>query len=106
MGIGAIIMDQGHALHEHSLYVPAHWNNSNNVAEYMGFIWLVKTLITDINTRAEKEMPEVVICGDSQLVVMQMNGDWRIKDGRYVVHALEASRELMKLKTMCKITIA
>ncbi len=46
---------------------------SNNIAEYHGLIFLLEELV-----RARTEVP-VRICGDSQLVVYQMTGDYRVR---------------------------
>lgn len=86
MGIGACIFN-GETLDEnvcfaHANYVPASPKNSNNVAEYMAFISVCEWL--------EKNAPagsDVIIYGDSKLVICQMSGTWQIKFGLYVPFA-------------------
>src|SRR3990167_9603743 len=52
---------------------------SNNVAEYSGFIAILEFLKSK-GWNKEK----VKIYGDSNLVIQQMFGDWRIRRGFYV----------------------
>lgn len=67
-----------------------HFSNSNNVAEYLAFIGILKHL--------EGVKGEVIkIHGDSLLVVNQMIGEWKIKDGRYLEHALLAKELYTRL---------
>jgi len=70
---------------------------SNNVAEYTGF---VKILLFLKEEGLEKE--EIVIRGDSKLVIEQMCDRWRIKQGAYVPHALYA-RSILKPFTNIKL---
>ena len=71
---------------------------SNNVAEYSGFIAILKYLVTN----GLDKIP-VTIYGDSQLVLYQMFGDhvrkkkWKIKKGYYVPLAKEAKQLLYHL---------
>jgi ribonuclease HI len=62
---------------------------SNNVAEYAGLIavleWLIEHDLCDT---------EIIVMGDSKLVIEQMFGAWKIKNGRYTTLALRA-RELV-----------
>lgn len=107
MGIGALIIANatGEVINEHSSYVPKHRDNSNNVAEYMGFIWLMEELTKLIETLRKSDdsyAPKVVIYGDSRLVVMQMLGEWKIKQGRYVKYANDAWAKLANLKGLCQ----
>lgn len=92
MGIGSIIIKDNIEVWSHSNFIPQSQNNSNNVAEYLALeqilIWL-----------KENEVPEntIFIFGDSQLVVNQMNGNWRIKQGLYKPHALRCKELISKL---------
>jgi len=107
MGIGALIIANatGEVIADHSSFVAKNWNNSNNVAEYMGFIWLMDTLI-DLFTTLKKDSdtfaPTVAIYGDSKLVICQMCGEWKIKAGRYVKYANEAMPKLNNLRGLCQ----
>jgi len=90
MGLGAVIFIDGVEKFAYSQFVKSHQFNSNNVAEYGSFIWILKTLLSvGLNERFIK------IYGDSNLVIMQMTGKWRIKHGYYVEYAKEA-KELFK----------
>ncbi len=55
---------------------------SNNVAEYLSALRLVKFL-------AEEGMQKenILLCGDSQLVIKQMNGEYRMNEGIYIPYA-------------------
>lgn len=58
-------------------------STSNNVAEYLSALRLIKFL-------AEEGMQNenVLLCGDSQLVIKQMNGEWGMNGGIYIKYAL------------------
>lgn len=90
MGLGAIIYTDKKEFKSHSKFIPAHKCNSNNVAEYSSFKWLLETLL-------KEGLHENIIhiYGDSKLVIMQMKGFWRIKFGHYVATANEC-KELLK----------
>lgn len=90
MGFGAIIFIDGIEYKSYSLFVQAHKSNSNNVAEYSSFKWILETLIKD--GLHEKI---IFVYGDSKLVIEQMKGYWRIKFGYYVPVAKEC-KELLK----------
>lgn len=101
MGIGALIKgEKNEILFKHSKFIDENPENSNNVAEYLAFSailnWLYESRLED--------MP-VLILGDSQLVVNQMNWKWRIKSGRYFEYAMEASRNLKFLRTEMALDI-
>lgn len=81
-------------------YKPASLENSANTAEYLAFIGLVEWLL--LNT---KENDEILIFGDSKLVVEQMNGAWRIKEGLYVSTALDAELFYRELTRKRKCTL-
>lgn len=77
---------------------PEHYNNSNNVAEYLALIALLEYL------QFEKHKV-IIIKGDSQLVVKQLNEEWRIKEGRYVEYALLARELLRDLRKRNVVTL-
>ena len=91
MGVGVAIFKEDEVLHTHSEYIPESILNSNNVSEYMAFCWLVEKL------SAISVDKTLFIYGDSKLVVMQMTGRWRIKEGRYKHYALKAKALLFEL---------
>ena len=64
---------------------------SNNVAEYAGVLQVLKYL-------APRPPGRVTIHGDSNLVINQLNGRWRIRKGLYLSIAMEAKELLAHLK--------
>jgi ribonuclease HI len=58
---------------------------SNNLAEYAALIAVLRRLF-DVGLERER----IVVIGDSQLVINQMFGNWKIKRGCYVELAYEA----------------
>jgi ribonuclease HI len=64
---------------------------SNNVAEYAGFIAVLEWFI-------EQELcdAEIVVKGDSMLVINQMFGTWKIKNGLYAPLAKKANELLSR----------
>ena len=84
MGVGAVIELPDGKKHEYSHHIPARKGNTNNIAEYMGFTWILQKLLF----LGLHERPKVIF-GDSMMVVMQMNRKWKIKEGGYVEYANE-----------------
>lgn len=82
-GIGIVIKDEkGNALEEISEYIGV---TTNNVAEY-------KALITSL-AAAEKYEPErIEIFSDSELMVRQLNGVYRVRDKKLSILFREALR--------------
>lgn len=68
---------------------------SNNVAEYFGFLSLLK-YFAENNLQNEK----ITIYGDSKLVIKQMRGKWRILSGHYLNFALESKKILTKFNNV------
>lgn len=97
MGIGAIVMRKDEVLLKHSESIEANEKNTNNVAEYLSLIQILQFLLKN-NLQAEK----ISVRGDSMLVVNQMKGKWRMKQGAYLAYAKEA-RELMSKFTNLSI---
>lgn len=62
---------------------------SNNVAEYSGFLWILQYLI---GKRLQKE--EIIVYGDSKLVIEQMFGRWKMHGGFYIPVAKRAKKLL------------
>ncbi len=60
---------------------------SNNVAEYAGVLHILKFLAPRLPGR-------VTIYGDSNLVINQLNGKWRVRKGLYLSIAIE-TKELL-----------
>jgi ribonuclease HI len=89
---GAVIFIDGVKVWEDSgIFYPAEGQTSNNIAEYSGFLAI---LIYLFGKRLNDQPIE--IRGDSNLVIQQMFGSWRIKQGIYVPLALECQRLLAK----------
>ena len=59
-------------------YIPAGRQTTNNVAEYTAALEAVRAWL-----RLERSTP-LLVCGDSKLVIMQMRGQWQVKQGAYV----------------------
>jgi ribonuclease HI len=84
MGWGYVIKDcTGQTIATGTGYEPEGDENSNNVAEYMGLhdalIWLIQSKHCG---------KKILFLSDSKLVVNQMGGFWRIKEGFYRESAL------------------
>ncbi len=60
---------------------------SNNVAEYAGVLHVLKCLSSHPPGR-------VTIYGDSNLVINQLNGKWRVRKGLYLAIAIETKQLL------------
>lgn len=69
---------------------PFSWQASNNVAEYTALIKALEYL-----TKKNMINEEVIIRGDSQLVIKQMIGTYRVKASR-VIPLYEKTKELTK----------
>lgn len=95
VGYGAIILKDNKKIWQHSASLPASPENSCNVAEYLGLItvldWFIKNNLTH---------EQILIRGDSKLVIEQCFGKWRIKKGLYFPFAVEAK---LKLKQFSKL---
>lgn len=98
MGIGAYIMVDKERVYEYSNHIPASRDNSNNVAEYLALEKVLEFLQTN-SFRDEV----IFIKGDSNLVVQQMAGNWRIKQGRYKETALRCQRLAIEIRTRHKL---
>ena len=75
---------------------PKRHGNSNNVAEYLAVIMLLKLL-------KNKRGCIINIYGDSKMVVRQLNGTWRALNGYYIGYARQAKElydELLKHNTI------
>lgn len=75
-GIGVVIRDEGHQIVEtRAEYVGV---LTNNVAEYTA-------LAAGLQTALERGFTEVSLRLDSELVVRQVRGEYRVKDARMIV---------------------
>ncbi len=57
-------------------------STSNNVAEYLSALRLIKFLAEE---GLQNEI--ILLCGDSQLVIKQMKGEWGMNGGIYIKYA-------------------
>ncbi|MCQ2053337.1 MAG: ribonuclease HI family protein [archaeon] len=64
-----VVVDNGSIIHEHSEYLGV---NTNNYAEYRG-------LISAISKALELKATDVEFVMDSELVIKQMRGEYRVK---------------------------
>lgn len=78
MGTGCYVTHERERIFEHSGYVEASNQNSNNLAEYLA-LEQVLAFLCDQGVNDYK----IRIFGDSMLVINQMNGQWGIKSGYY-----------------------
>lgn len=93
MGMGAIIKDEtGKVLLNYSEKKKADAANSNNVAEYLALAAVLNWLYESDTCNTE-----VLIMGDSNLVIEQMSGRWKIKFGMYRETALQCRENLQFL---------
>lgn len=96
---GAVILKDGIKLWECSqIFYPKKGKEretSNNVAEYSGFKAILEYLIQN---SLEKE--KIHIFGDSNLVIQQMFGTWRIRQGFYVPLAFDCLKLVRKFKNL------
>lgn len=95
MGFGVYILNEDNQFRK-SDFIPAEIGNTNNIAEYLALTML-------LNTLNKKEDCIINIYGDSMLVINQMSGDWKIKNGAYVpyaTHTLKLLNELRKRNTI------
>jgi ribonuclease HI len=92
MGMGAYILVDNKKVFEYSNHLSASRLNSNNVAEYMALEEILKYLKQ--NTFKENL---ISIYGDSNLVIQQMSGKWRIKHGLYKESAIRCKSLVTEL---------
>jgi ribonuclease HI len=86
MGYGCYVTENGRTIWK-CAGISEDRPSSNNLAEYLGLIELLEHFIW-----VELNNCEIEICGDSQLVIQQMSGRWRIKQGLYAEAARHAQR--------------
>lgn len=97
MSFGIVIFEDGKPIYGHGqiCHPQGDGGASNNVAEYKGFI----ALLTFIESHGWAN-EDITVCGDSQLVVCQMKGMWKIKQGMYVPYANYALTLLPKFPNL------
>lgn len=85
---GLIVHPNGDVLYKYS--IDKGWG-TNNEAEYLSLLHLLENLI-DIKAAS------VIIYGDSQLVVNQVNGTWKANDPRMEAFKIKALGYLSRIK--------
>lgn len=96
MGIGMAVFDnQGKEITSYSSEKPPNLKNSNNVAEYYGINKALNYFYE--NGLTDKR---ILILGDSNLVVNQLNEIWDIKDGLYTEQAIIAQSLVSEFKNL------
>ncbi len=92
---GVYITDGSNALLQKGFYVGRGKAMSSNVAEYsalnFALLFLRQKGFTD---------REIVVQGDSKLVILQMQGKWKIKEGLYVGAANKAKSLVAEFSDM------
>jgi ribonuclease HI len=89
---GAIVRRGGRTLWRAAEPVPNRGaGTSCNLAEYAGLVAVLRYLLA-----AGLSDERIVVIGDSQLVIRQMFGNWRIKRGCYTALAREAQNLLIQ----------
>lgn len=82
-GFGIVVKRDGVLVHSEAVYIGRWPSLSNNCAEYAGCIAVLRYFIKENITRA-------VVYGDANLIVNQINGNWKVKGGAYVPYFHEA----------------
>lgn len=101
MGFGAVIFTDGVKVLELSKWVKEYPKNSNNVAEYQSYGWVVSRIL-------EFAQPgdKIEIFGDSKLVVEQVNGNWKTNPGLHYEYAIKAKEATNRLRDICDIKVS
>lgn len=92
---GAVIHVNGESVYRDGGYCGVGPEMSNNVAEYSAFI--------AVATECLKYDGVALIRGDSKLVVMQLNGKWKIHGGLYVPFYNQAKLLWAQLKSRARL---
>lgn len=82
-GYGMLVKRDGQTIHGEAIYMGRWPTLSNNCAEYAGCISVLRYFIKHNVKRA-------VVYGDADMIVKQVNGEWRIRGGAYIPYFHEA----------------
>jgi ribonuclease HI len=96
---GIYIECDGQQIYEASCVVGSGPLMSCNVAEYAGIAGVFDFLLTN------EASGTVVVYGDSDLVIRQLNGQWKAKAGLYLSYYRTAKEMLAKLKERCTVEL-
>jgi ribonuclease HI len=77
-GYGSFEINRNGELFDRQIEVPFGDGLTNNQSEYMSLIHGLKSIIQ--NPDVDPLRIEIVIRGDSQLVIKQLNGEWKVKN--------------------------
>lgn len=77
-GYGSYEINRNGQLFDRRIEIPFGDNLTNNQAEYMSLIAALKSIVG--NPEIDPLSIEVVIRGDSKLVISQINGVWKVKN--------------------------
>jgi ribonuclease HI len=97
MGYGSIVIIDGEIVLEWSGFDPAMQGNTNNIAEYKSLEKILDYLLENDLTGEN-----ILIKGDSQLTVKQMNGEYGINAGGYVPFAKRCLLKKARFKKLPK----
>jgi ribonuclease H / adenosylcobalamin/alpha-ribazole phosphatase len=99
MGWGIAVVDEetGTVQMTSSGYQEARPDTSNNVAEYLGCCMALRQAIAAAKAGTES----ITIRGDSKLVIEQLNGRWKAREGLYMAAMREAAALLQELRGLC-----
>ncbi len=89
-GIGAVILKDGKVVHEISKYIG---QVTNNVAEY-------EALLEALDYCVKKKLSPVEILADSQLMIRQLSGQYKVKHPNMVPLYQKAQEYLSRLKVV------
>jgi ribonuclease HI len=105
MGWGIAVMVDGAVVETQSGYQAPSPTTSNNVAEYLGACMALRRALEATRTPAPRE---IMIRGDSKLVIEQLNGRWKVRNGLYVPHYEQAKALLCELQLVpgLEVTLA
>lgn len=87
-GIGAVILKDGETIHEISKYIG---QTTNNVAEY-------EALLEALDYCVKKSISPIEILADSQLLIRQLGGQYKVKHPNIVPLHQRAKEYLVHLK--------
>lgn len=95
MGYGAIVKVDGKVVLGWSGFDEASPTNTNNIAEYKSLEKIIDFLIENDLTGND-----IIIRGDSQLAVRQMNGEYGMNSGAYIPYARRCLTKVAQFKRL------
>jgi len=82
-GLCVVVYNNGIEVYSEATYIGRWHDLSNNIAEYAAAISVLRYLLKQGHSSA-------LVRGDSRMVVQQLKGRWRAKNGVYLPYYLEA----------------